>query len=117
MTDADRDAIAQTDTFFIASTHSQQGADVSHRGGYPGFVQVIGAATLMFPDYAGNIMFQTLGNLSINPNAGLLLIDFEQGQTLQLSGQARILWDAEQLNRCAPAQRLIEFSIEQIRET
>lgn len=117
LTDADRDAIAQTDTFFIASKHSEQGADVSHRGGYPGFVQVVDAATLMFPDYAGNNMFQTLGNLSVNPNAGLLLIDFEQGQTLQLSGQAKIVWDAEQLKHFAGAQRLIEFSIEQIRET
>ncbi len=117
MIDADRDAIAQTDTFFIASTHSQQGADVSHRGGYPGFVQVIDATTLMFPDYVGNNMFQTLGNLSVNPNAGLLLIDFEQGHTLQLNGQAKIIWDAEQLKRFAGAQRLIEFSIEHIRET
>ncbi|MBW4542310.1 MAG: pyridoxamine 5'-phosphate oxidase family protein [Myxacorys chilensis ATA2-1-KO14] len=117
LTDADRDAIAQTDTFFIASTHSQQGADVSHRGGYPGFVRVIDATTLVFPDYVGNNMFQTLGNLSVNPNAGLLLIDFEQGHTLQLSGQAKIVWDAEQLKRFVGAQRLIEFSIEQVRET
>jgi predicted pyridoxine 5'-phosphate oxidase superfamily flavin-nucleotide-binding protein len=113
----DRISIAQTDTFFIASAHPDAGADASHRGGYPGFVQVVNSHTLLFPDYSGNNMFQTLGNLVVNPKAGLLLIDFEQGHTLQLAGEAAILWETEQLADFAGAQRLIQFSIEQIRET
>jgi predicted pyridoxine 5'-phosphate oxidase superfamily flavin-nucleotide-binding protein len=117
LTQPDRNWIAQADTFFIASAHPDHGADASHRGGYPGFVQVVDAETLLFPDYAGNNLFQTLGNLTVNPNAGLLFIDFEQGHTLQLTGQATILWDAEQMTAFAGAQRLIQFSIRQVRET
>ena len=109
--------LSQADTFFIASAHPDGGADASHRGGYPGFIQVVDSQTLLFSDYSGNNMFQTLGNLAVNPKAGLLFIDFEQGHTLQLTGQATILWDAEQLNAFAGAQRLIQFSLEQVLET
>lgn len=114
---ADETWINQADTFFIATANSTQGADASHRGGYPGFVQVINSQTLLFPDYAGNNMFQTLGNLAQNPQAGLLFIDFEQGHTLQLTGQAVILWDTELLSAFPGAQRLIEFTISQLIET
>lgn len=62
-------------------------------------------------------MFNTLGNLLVNPNAGLLLIDFEQGHTLQLTGKAQIIWEDERLTRFAGAERLIEFHIEQVIET
>jgi predicted pyridoxine 5'-phosphate oxidase superfamily flavin-nucleotide-binding protein len=117
LNDADQVWIAQADTFFIASAHSDTGADASPMGGYPGFIQVADPQTLLFPDYAGNNMFQTLGNLAVNPRAGLLFVDFEQGHTLQLTGQATILWDAEQLSAFAGAQRLIQFSIEQVLET
>ncbi len=117
LSETDQIWLAQADTFFIASAHPDGEADVSHRGGYPGFIQVVGSQTLLFPDYSGNNMFQTLGNLTINPRAGLLFVDFEQGHTLQVTGQATTLWEAEQLNAFAGAQRLIQFSIEQIRET
>jgi predicted pyridoxine 5'-phosphate oxidase superfamily flavin-nucleotide-binding protein len=104
--------LAQVDTFFIASSHPD-GADVSHRGGNPGFVQVVNANKLVFPDYAGNNMFNTLGNLFQQPQAGLLFIDFEQGTTLQLTGTTRIIWDSETLAAFAGAQRLIEFELSQ----
>jgi hypothetical protein len=48
---------------------------------------------LAFPDYSGNRMFQTLGNLAVNPRAGLLFVDWETGSTLQLTGRAQIIWD------------------------
>jgi predicted pyridoxine 5'-phosphate oxidase superfamily flavin-nucleotide-binding protein len=114
---ADESWINQADTFFIATANSTQGADASHRGGYPGFVQVIDSKTLLFPDYTGNNMFQTLGNLAQNPQAGLLFIDFEQGHTLQLTGQAVIIWDTELLSTFIGAQRLIRFAIDQVIET
>ena len=117
LNESDERWIAQADTFFIASAHLEQGTDASHRGGYPGFVQIVNSHTLLFPDYAGNNMFQTLGNLAVNPKAGLLFIDFDRGHTLQLTGQATILWDAERLADFAGAQRLIEFSVEQVLET
>jgi uncharacterized protein len=82
------------DTFFIATAHPTAGADVSHRGGPPGFVQVDGNR-LTWPDYPGNNMFNTLGNLVANPRCGLLFVDFESGTTLQLRGTATVHGDAE----------------------
>ena len=105
--------IREADTFFIASHHPEGGTDASHRGGHPGFVRVLNAHRLVWPDYAGNTMFQTLGNISVNPQAGLLFIDFERGRTLQLTGRARILWDQERTAEFAGAERLVEFDVDE----
>ncbi len=107
--------IQQADTFFIASYHPQSGADASHRGGHPGFVQVLQPNKLVFPDYAGNNMFNTLGNLVENPQAGLLFIDFATGDTLQLTGKAAIAWDSIKALQFAGANRLVEFQIEKVK--
>jgi predicted pyridoxine 5'-phosphate oxidase superfamily flavin-nucleotide-binding protein len=82
--------IAAADTFFIASFHPEGGADASHRGGAPGFVRVLDESTLAFGDYPGNNMFNTLGNLTAQPRAGLLFLDFAEGAVLQLTGRARL---------------------------
>lgn len=112
-----KDTISNADTFFIATRHIEKGADASHRGGNPGFVKVSGDSTIIFPDYSGNMMFQTLGNIQINPNAGLLFVDFENGNTLQLSGKAKIIWDETIYSQFAGAERAVEFQIEKIIET
>jgi predicted pyridoxine 5'-phosphate oxidase superfamily flavin-nucleotide-binding protein len=104
--------IHQADTFFVASHHREGGADASHRGGSPGFVRALNANRLIWPDYSGNTMFQTLGNIAANPHAGLLFIDFESGGTLQLTGKARIIWDRERTAEFAGAERLIELDVE-----
>ena len=91
--------------------------DVSHRGGNPSFVRVLDASTLAWPDYRGNNMFQTLGNLELNPHAGLLFIDFETGSTLQLTGKCEVIWDAERAAEFPGAQRVMEFRIEEVLET
>ncbi|MCI0337865.1 MAG: pyridoxamine 5'-phosphate oxidase family protein [Acidobacteria bacterium] len=111
LTEPQRVWIESADTFFIASHHGEGGADASHRGGNPGFVRVLDKGALVFPDYAGNTMFQTLGNLALNPNCGLLFIDFERGETLQLTGTAQIIWDSERLAEFAGAERAVEFRI------
>jgi predicted pyridoxine 5'-phosphate oxidase superfamily flavin-nucleotide-binding protein len=85
-----RSAVASADTFFIASFHPGGGADASHRGGRPGFVQVLGDGRLAFDNYPGNGMFNTLGNFVDHPRAGLLFLDFETGDVLQLTGRARV---------------------------
>lgn len=85
--------IRRADTFFVASAHAGRGTDASHRGGNPGFVKVLDETTLRIPDYRGNSMFNTLGNLAVNPNAGLLFPDFGNQRVLQLTGTAEILWD------------------------
>lgn len=108
--------IANADTFFIASWHPESGADASHRGGNPGFVQLSGDNQLIFPDYVGNNMFNTLGNLVEYPQAGLLFLDFERGNQLQITGKAEIIWNQTDINAFSGAQRLIQFHIDRIRE-
>ena len=92
---AQQEWIAGADTFFLASAHPQRGADASHRGGPPGFVTVESPTRLRWPDYSGNNMFNSLGNLSVYPRCGLLFVDFARGATLQLRGRARVEGDEE----------------------
>ena len=109
--------IRSADTFFIASAHASGGADASHRGGNPGFVHVLSDRVLEFPDYAGNTMFNTLGNIAVNPATGLLFVDFKTGRTLQLTGQATILWQSERIAEYAGAQRIVQFEVAEGIET
>ena len=108
--------ITQADTFFIASAHPEGGADASHRGGNPGFVTIADDNSLIWPDYIGNNMFNTLGNIDVNPKAGLLFLDFATGSTLQLTGEANIIWDAAQIAKYKGAERLLSYRIEQVLE-
>ncbi|MFI6291164.1 pyridoxamine 5'-phosphate oxidase family protein [Nonomuraea sp. NPDC050790] len=101
--------IESADTFFIATRADGQGADVSHRGGPPGFVEVPEPGRLRWDDYRGNFMFLTLGNLELEPAAGLLFVDWEQGHTLRLAGRAHADWNGE--------QRTVGFEVEEIVET
>jgi hypothetical protein len=82
--------IRRSDTLFVGSLHPRRGADASHRGGEPGFVQVTGAHTLLIPDYAGNGMYQTLGNLHTSPRAGLVFLDFEGRRLLHVTGTTEL---------------------------
>lgn len=88
----DRQLIQRADTFFLGTTHPMSGADASHRGGPPGFVTAV-QNRLWFPDYAGNNLFNSLGNISVDPSAALLFIDFTTGTALRLSGEAALTWD------------------------
>jgi predicted pyridoxine 5'-phosphate oxidase superfamily flavin-nucleotide-binding protein len=87
----DIELIRGADTFFLGTTHPERGSDASHRGGPPGFVRVDGGQ-LWWPDYAGNNMFNSFGNLAIDPETALLFLDFTTGRTLQLTGTAEIEW-------------------------
>ena len=111
--------IAGADTFFIASRSAQldrdassQGLDVSHRGGLPGFVRVVSPNELCFPDYSGNLLFNTLGNLAADDRAGLVFIDFQSGRLLHVIGKARICWDVPAPMRSAGIERLIFLDIQ-----
>jgi uncharacterized protein len=116
LTPEQRLAIERADTLFIASIHTGTGTDASHRGGQPGFVQVLDERRLRIPDYAGNNMFQTLGNIAADPRVGLLFVDFDTGTTLQLTGQARILWEREELVGLKGALRAVEVELDAIVE-
>jgi len=86
--DERRGFIARTDTLFVSSVHPERGVDVSHRGGHPGFVRSVDDRTLRIPDYPGNSMFQTLGNLEVDTRAGIAFIDFERHRALSATGRA-----------------------------
>ena len=116
--------IQRADTFFIATTYATDkpgggngddnpahGVDVSHRGGKPGFVHVNDDGTLTVPDFSGNKFFNTIGNLLVNPRAGLLFIDFENGNLLYLAVAAEIIWEGEQISAFEGAERLLRFRV------
>jgi uncharacterized protein len=112
-----RDLISRSDTFFLGSVHPESGADASHRGGLPGFVEVVNDQRLSFPDYSGNNMFNTLGNIAVNPSVGLLFFDFESGRTLQLSGRAMVDWDPVRAAKYKGAHRVTDVDIEAVKDT
>ncbi|MFF7245359.1 pyridoxamine 5'-phosphate oxidase family protein [Embleya sp. NPDC008237] len=111
LTPAQQRTLRATDTFFVASSDESGNTDASHRGGNPGFVQVLSPSVLRWPDYLGNAMFLTLGNLELHPAAGLLVPGWDTGSTLHLTGAARTLWDADETARVPGAQRLVEFTV------
>ena len=82
--------IRGADTFFLGTTHSTSGNDASHRGGPAGFVRVEADQTLWWPDYPGNNMFNSLGNLAVDPTASLLFLDFTTGRSLHLTGRGML---------------------------
>jgi uncharacterized protein len=111
--------IARADNFFIASHYSEDtknishGADVSHRGGRPGFIRIEDDQTFTFPDFTGNYHFNTIGNILLNPRAGLLFIDFDSGDLLYLTCAAEIIWDNEEKRAFDGAERLVTFTIDE----
>lgn len=119
LTAAQQDRIAAADTLFIASGHRGTGEDpafgmdASHRGGEPGFVRVLDERRLVFPDYAGNNHYNTIGNLLLDPRAGLLFVDFATGGLLQLTGRTSIDWDSEALADFPGARLLVFFEVEE----
>jgi predicted pyridoxine 5'-phosphate oxidase superfamily flavin-nucleotide-binding protein len=93
--DERRALIERADTAFVGSLHPARGVDASHRGGAPGFIQVVDATTLRIPDYPGNSMFMTLGNYEIDSRASLAALDFERGRVVAFSGSARLDFGVE----------------------
>ncbi|MFN4165903.1 MAG: pyridoxamine 5'-phosphate oxidase family protein [Ferrovibrio sp.] len=105
----------QADTLFIATSADGEGVDMSHRGGRPGFLRVEeidGATRLTLPDFRGNKFFNTLGNIALNPRAGLLVMDYATGDLLQLTAHAEIIWDGPEVERFAGAERLLRLNVE-----
>ena len=104
-----RELLAAADTAFVA-TRGLDGLDASHRGGRPGFLQTPDEHTIVWPDYSGNTMFNTLGNIAADAAAGLTVVDPADGTTLHLSGQAEVLWED---GGFPSAQRLVRLTVEQ----
>jgi ferredoxin-NADP reductase/predicted pyridoxine 5'-phosphate oxidase superfamily flavin-nucleotide-binding protein len=106
--------IAGADTFFVASyadrENGERQVDVSHRGGKPGFARLGDDGVLTIPDFAGNLFFNTLGNILVNGKAGLVFADFDSGDLLQLSGDAQVILDSPEIAAFQGAERLWRFT-------
>ncbi|MGD1852620.1 MAG: pyridoxamine 5'-phosphate oxidase family protein [Leptolyngbyaceae cyanobacterium] len=111
----EQNLITAADTFFIATAYQSEsaglasGVDVSHRGGKPGFVRIDPNDALTVPDFAGNFLFNTFGNIELNPRAGLLFIDFERGDLLYLTGSAKVIWEGPEISNYPGAERLLQL--------
>ena len=116
LTDSQQQMISTADTFFLGSVHAESGADASHRGGLPGFVHINSPRQISFPDYSGNNMFNTLGNIAVNPSVGLLFFDFDSGRSLQLTGRASVDWSEDRAKEFPGAHRVIDIMIDEIRD-
>jgi uncharacterized protein len=117
LSEAQRAWLRATDTAFLASAHPDRGADASHRGGRPGFLEVDDdGRRVVVPDYAGNRMFQSLGNLTVDPRIGMLVVDWDTGATLQLSGVAEILWDGPEVERRPNVDRVVVIDVRAVAE-
>jgi uncharacterized protein len=120
LSDEDMALLGRTDTFFIATAcepgnERTRGVDVSHRGGKPGFIHVDSPQGLTTPDFRGNFFFNTLGNLAVDPRAGLLVIDFNSGDLLQMAAIARVIWSGPEVDQYMGAQRLVRFQVVRVR--
>ncbi|WP_228276408.1 pyridoxamine 5'-phosphate oxidase family protein [Dechloromonas sp. H13] len=113
-TDSDRAFIQQCPMVFVATADADNRPDCSYKGGLPGFVRVLDEKTLVFPDYDGNGMYRSWGNLVVNPHIGLLFIDFENQTRLRVNGTARISDDDPVRSEYPGAVFIIRMTAEKI---
>jgi predicted pyridoxine 5'-phosphate oxidase superfamily flavin-nucleotide-binding protein len=109
--DTDKAFIESVGFFFLATANRQGEPDCSFKGGAAGFVQVLAPDLLVFPDYDGNGMFKSLGNIRVNPNVGLLFVAMnEKPQRLRVNGRAVIVADDPLLGQMSGGQLLIRVT-------
>ena len=114
-TDDDRRFIESVIYFFLATADADGHPDCSYKGGAPGFVRVTGPSELAFPDYDGNGMFKSLGNIEVNRNVGLLFIAMHgKPQRLRVNGTARVLRDDPLLREIPGAQLIVRVTADAI---
>ena len=109
-----RELIGKSAMFFLATVSPDGQPDVSYKGGLPGFVRVIDAQTLAWPDYDGNGMFRSLGNALLHPRVSLLFVDFERPRRLRLHGTAEVRSDDPLLGEMPGALQVVRFTAERI---
>jgi predicted pyridoxine 5'-phosphate oxidase superfamily flavin-nucleotide-binding protein len=119
----ERALVACADTFYLASAHPEagtsrtrsHGVDVSHRGGPPGFAHFTDDASFIVPDFRGNNFYNSLGNLQLNPRAGLLFLDFDQGDVLLLEATGEMSTGSHPLAGPYATGRILRFQIQLVR--
>ncbi len=110
-TEDDRAFIEGCRMFFLATIDPGGSPDCSYKGGMPGFVRVLNEKTLAFPDYDGNGMFRSLGNILLRPRVALLFIDFERPNRLRVHGAAMMSYDDPLLERYPGAQLIVRLEV------
>lgn len=113
-TEEDRAFIQGCPMFFVATADARGHPDCSYKGGFPGFVRILDDRTLAFPDYDGNGMYRSWGNIMINPYIGLLFLDFERQKRLRVNGRAKIHEQDPLRGECAGSVFIVRVTAERI---
>ena len=115
LTEDDRDFIGQAGFFFLATADAEGRPDCSYKGGAAGFVRAITPELIVFPDYDGNGMFRSLGNIEVNPAVGLLFITMNASpRRLRINGRARVVFDDPMMAEFAGAQAIVRVVPEHV---
>jgi len=110
-TPEDKSFIESTPYFFLATADAEGRPDCSFKGGMPGFVRITGPSELAFPDYDGNGMFKSLGNILVNPNVGILFIAMHgKPQRLRVNGEATVKDQDPLLDQTVGAQLIVRVT-------
>jgi predicted pyridoxine 5'-phosphate oxidase superfamily flavin-nucleotide-binding protein len=112
--DRDREFIEARDMFFLATADREGRPNCSYKGGDPGFVKVVDVHTVAFPNYDGNGMYLSMGNVLENPHVGMLFIDFDRRHRLRLNGTAAIDEDDLLLAEYPEAQFIVRVRVSQV---
>jgi predicted pyridoxine 5'-phosphate oxidase superfamily flavin-nucleotide-binding protein len=110
----DKAFIEGLDMFFLATADERGRPNCSYKGGEPGFVRVLDERTVAFPSYDGNGMYLSAGNVLVNPNVGMLFLDFERGRRLRLNGVASVEEDDELLRKYPEAQFVVRVRAREV---
>ena len=114
-----RELLEKADLFFMSSTDRKLDMDTNHRGGPPGFVRILSndenSLTLIYPEYSGNRLYQSLGNLMTTPQAGLVFPDFDTGNVLYVTGKTDILVGEAASNLIPHTNLAVKISVEALR--
>jgi uncharacterized protein len=114
ITDDDKAFIEARDMFFLATADPDGHPDCSYKGGDPGFVRVVDPRTVAFPNYDGNGMYRSMGNVLVNPHVGMLFIDWEGQRRLRLNGEAAIGQDDPLLPEYPEAQFVVRVAVREV---
>ena len=109
--DADKAFVEESPFFFLATADADGRPDCSFKGGLPGFVRIAAPDLLVFPDYDGNGMFRSLGNIVVNPGVGLLFMRIgDKPGRLRINGHAELVLDDPMLDALPGAQALVKVT-------
>lgn len=114
LNDEDRAFIERCSMVIVATADDQGHPDCSYKGGLPGFVRVLDAGTLCLPDYDGNGMYRSWGNVLVNPHVGLLFLDFERQKRIRVNGSAEIVTDPSLLKECPGAVFIVRVAVRRV---